>query len=311
MRAIGKAVVFAVLAWSGTARAEPVSMTDPCAYMASVDEDDVHSALISLSKPVMGKYPEHWNDTDYANLEANARACQGVQSPGRKKFDAQRWIVRLEDAKRQNTPVSSASALVSASYAQYWKRSDEFPPCVTFLKWQRDDTWFTDNSKDLFGTDFLDMDKDTMSFYKTIASACIPTEKLILERWRIKADTADDMTKSIAASMDMAFAAKQEHPEELPEKLLVYHGGKRVPLAYLMKTTQDVVLRLASLDKENRVMSTNALIQITKWANQIVATGKQGPDYLYAQRILAISHDEIFKSVDQIKDLGAASAKPR
>ena len=290
--------------------AKPKVIEDKCRYLSSIDPMQVHKALTTFSGSVMGKHPERWTSVDYASLIANAQNCDGLPVDVKKKVSGKFWKAKLIDAEKRNFEINAYSIAIANAYKDYWKSDKDFPACATFLKWERDDLWYTDNSKDIFNQGLDEMSPMTQSLYKRLAEECLPVMKSILQRWRIAPENADFMSKSIIYSIDLHSEENMNASEALPESLRVYRNGRQIPISYLRKTTRDIVNRISGLENSDRVMSTNTLIQISKWANQVVNETKSGPDHLYAIRVKKIVSDHMFNSIDELKDFGAASAKP-
>lgn len=305
---LGALAVVAMTAAFPPTRAEAAE--DRCARLAAIDNDKLHRALVQFSGKVMGKHPEHWTRADYANLIANAAACDGLPANVRDKIDGRLWGVKLRDAQKQNAEVSSISLAIARAYGEYWDSNDEFPACATFLEWKRDDVWFTNNSKDLFGRSFIEMREEELALYRRLAEACRPAMEKILERWRIDPDTAALTVDSITESIDMDAAARKENPEALPKALQVHHAGRRVPLSYLRATTREVVRRILEVENSDRVMPASTLIRISRWAKQVMDNESAGPDRLYAERIRGIVSEHMFRAADSLWSPGEASAGP-
>lgn len=297
-------IIFSAALWvtlPHNASAVPDVMADRCAYLSQVDADKLLVALTSYAGKVMGKYPEHWVAADYANLAANAVSCHGLPADVQNKVNAEFWTMKLAAAQKSNLEINARSTAIAAAYGKYWTKDEEFPACVSFLRWKRDDVWYTNNSDDLFGTAFYDMDPETLGLYKRVAEECLPVMKSILERWRSPQGEADGIVKSILSSIEMDALAAQEAKLKVPESLQVEYGGRRIPISYLRPTTQKVVHKIISLENADRIMPTNALIQISKWAEQVETDDKDGPDLLYAQRIKSIVADHMFRSADVLR----------
>lgn len=315
MRAKAKAVILCALLSVGTAlmpaRASAAVVTqDACMFIASIDGNKFYNSLATYAGPVLGKAPEHWSPADFANLLANVQACNGQPANVASKVDAYHWAAQIADIQKRNAPINALSLQIAAAYAKFWTGKGEFPACADFLKWRRDDLWYTNNSKDIFGTAFIDMPPETLGLYGRLVQECNPVMRSILDRRRISLATADDLTKSILDSIERDAQARNQASLVLPDDLVVMQGGRPLPIAYLRKTTQAVVLRFASLEEHERVMPTNALIQISKWANQLESEMSDGPDLLYARKIKDVIAQHMFNAVESMPDRGAASAAP-
>lgn len=304
MRAKAKAVLLTATIWLSvplTAMAEPDEMADRCAYLSTIDADKLLGALTGYAGKVMGKYPEHWTAADYANLAANAASCNGLPLGSQTKVNSEFWALKLADAQKSNAEINALSNGIAAAYGKFWRNDQEFPACATFLLWKRDDLWYSNNAEKLFGKAFYDMTPEMLGFYKRITEECVPVMKSILDRWRIQQSDAEAISKSIVASIEMDGTAAQEANMHIPESLKVTRGGSRIPIAYLRPTTQKVVMKIIALENADRIMPTNSLIQISKWAEQVVTDDNDGPDYLYAQRIKDIVADHLFRSADSLR----------
>jgi hypothetical protein len=304
MRAKAKAIILSAVVWIAVpfqALAVPDVMGDRCNYLSQIDADKLLTALRTYAGKVMGKYPEHWVDSDYANLLANAVSCHGLPAGVQNKVDGEFWAMKLSEAQKANADINARSTAIAAAYGKYWKRDDEFPACVTFLRWKRDDIWYTNNSDKLFGTAFYDMKPDELGLFKRVSEECLPVMKAILERWRAQPKDADGIVESIQSSIKMDAYAAQESKINVPDSLQVTYGSRRIPISYLRPTTQKVVHKIIALENADRVMPTNALIQISKWAEQVENDDKDGPDLLYAQRIKNIVADHLFRSANILK----------
>ncbi|MCZ7861705.1 hypothetical protein O9X98_09865 [Agrobacterium salinitolerans] len=304
MRAKAKAIILSAALWIAlpyNVSAAPDEMADRCSYLATVDADKLLVALTGYAGKVMGKYAEHWEATDYANLVANARNCHGLPAGIQNKVDAELWTRKLAEAQKTNAAINARSSAIAVAYAKYWTKNEEFPACASFLRWKRDDVWYTNNSDKLFGTAFYDMTPEMLGLYKRVAEECLPVMKAILERWRAKPSEADAVVASVVASIEMDALAAQEAKLNVPESLQVTHGSRRIPISYLRPTTQKVVKKIIALENADRIMPTNALIQISKWAEQVEADDKTGPDLAYAQRIKSIVADHLFRSADMLR----------
>ncbi|MBY3151040.1 hypothetical protein HFO56_01180 [Rhizobium laguerreae] len=304
MRAKAKAIILAATLWVGVplaAMAAPDEMADRCAFLSSVDADKLHTALTGYVGKVMGKYPEHWSAVDYANLAANAASCNGLPLNVQNKVNAELWALKLADAQKMNAEINARSNAIAVAYGKYWTTSEEFPACAAFLKWERDDVWYTNNSEKLFGTAFYNMTPEMLGLYKRLAQECLPVMKSILDRWHAQQSEADGIVKSIVASIDMDGLAAQEKISEIPKSLQLDARGQRIPIAYLRPTTQKVVKKIIALENADRIMPTNSLIQISKWAEQVEIEETDGPDLLYAQRVKSIVADHLFRAADAIR----------
>jgi hypothetical protein len=315
MRAKAKTAAFAALvllcAGAGAAKAGEAPTVDRCEQMAAIDPDKLSRALINYAGRVLGKQPEHWSDQDYKNLYANAVSCNGLPAGAAKPVNAEMWRVKLSDAEQQNRPINAASLAIAAAYGGYWNAADgEFPACATFLRWKRDDVWFTNNSADLFGTAFSAMEPKKLAFFRRIVEECRPVMGKILTRWHLNESTAGPIVASVQDSMAKDAQAGIEKDNPLPLSLVIYHGGQKVPVAYLRKTTQDIVRRIAMLENANRVMPTTVLISISKWAEEMERRERDGPDVAYARLIKSVIAQHMFANANNVKDLGAASANP-
>ena len=313
MRAKAKAVLLAVLAWTAvsvpfTSRADETQ--DRCAYLAGFNADKLQQALTSYAGKVMGKDPEHWTEADYSNLAANAMACHGLPANVVDKVNGEFWTLKLSDAYKINAEINRTSLAIAAAYQKFWTSPEEFPACATFLRWKRDDVWYTNNSKELFGTAFQDMTPEMLGFFRRLVQECQPVMGPVLDRWRRHPSQAEGIVKSVVDSIGMDALAAQERDLDIPKKLMVTYGGDRIPIAYLRPTTQKVVKRVIALENTNRVMPTNSLIQISKWAKQVEDEDKEGPDMLYARVIKDMVADHMFRSADQLRAPGKASAGP-
>jgi len=300
MRAKAKAALVYLLVSLAMPSARAQEPGDRCDYLAAVNADMLHTALTKYTGEVLGKHPEHWTAQDYVNLAANARACHGLPANVQDKVDAEDWANKLQDAYKQNAETNARSLAIAAAYAGYWKGPGEFPACASFLKWKRDDTWYVNNSGEIFGKPFEDMTKEELGFYKRLAEECVPVMESILGRWRVHSSRAEEISRSVLESIEMDAKAALE--DELPSSLSVFHEGKRVPVAYLRPTTQKIVKKIALLEAEDRVMPTNSLIQISKWAEQVETEGRPGPDLLYAREIKNIVADHLFRAARQLGD---------
>lgn len=304
MRAKAKATILSAALWitlPHNVSAAPDEIADRCAYLSTVDADKLLVALTGYAGKVMGKYPEHWVATDYANLVANARSCHGLPVGVQNQVNAEFWTAKLAEAQKTNAAINARSTAIAVAYATYWTKNEEFPACASFLRWKRDDVWYTNNSDKLFGTAFYDMTPEMLGLYKRVAEECLPVMKAILERWRAMPSEADAVVSSMVASIEMDALAAQEAKLDVPESLQVTHGGRRIPISYLRPTTQKVVKKIIALENADRIMPTNALIQISKWAEQVEADDKTGPDLVYAQRIKSIVADHLFRSADVLR----------
>lgn len=314
MRAKAKAIVIATLLSAtlqfAPAKAEPDIVADRCNALASIDPDKLLQALTTYAGKVMGKEPEHWTDVDYANLAANAMSCHGQPANLVNKVNGEIWALKLTDARNTNAEINLRSQAIVAAYTKFWKNEDEFPACSTFLRWKRDDVWYTNNSEELFGKPFMEMSKEDLSFFKRIVQECQPVMGSILDRWRRHPSTAEGIVNSVMSSIDMDAEAINEKKLAIPERLLVRYDGRRIPISYLRPTTQKVVMRVITLENKNRIMPTNSLIQFSHWANQVEAEDKDGPDLMYARAVKDIVADHMFKAADQIRSFGRASAGP-
>jgi hypothetical protein len=304
MRANAKAIIVSAALSIGvpySVNAAPDVMADRCAYLSTVDADKLFVALTGYAGKVMGKFPEHWVATDYANLVANAASCHGLPAGVENKVNADFWAAKLAEAQQTNAAINARSTAIAAAYGKYWVKDEEFPACATFLRWKRDDVWYTNNSDKLFGTAFYEMTPEKLGFFKRVAEECLPVMRAILERWREEQSEADAVVTSIVASIKMDALAAQEAKLNVPESLQVSHGGRRIPISYLRPTTQKVVKKIIALENADRIMPTNALIQISKWAEQVETDDKSGPDLVYAQKIKSIVADHLFRSADMLR----------
>ena len=281
---------------------------DRCAYMATINADKLHQALTSYAGKVMGKDPEHWSDVDYANLAANAASCDGQPANVVEKVNAEFWRVKLADAQMINADINRASIAIAAAYGGFWKSKEEFPACATFLKWKKNDIWYTNNSRELFGTAFMDMTPTELGFYKRVVTECQPVMGSILDRWRKHPSQAEGIVKSILASIETDALAAGEKEMDVPQNLRIRHDGERVPLSYLRPTTRKVVEKIIMLENTNRVMPTNSLIQISKWASQVEENEDDGPDLMYAKVVKDIVADHMFRSVNRLKTAGGSGS---
>lgn len=311
MRAKAKAIILTALLWCAASThavmAQPDEMADRCAALAGISPDKLATALITYAGKIMGKHPEHWGPIDYANLTANAMSCHGLPAMSPNKVNGEMWVLKLADAQKTNADINARSIAIATAYGQYWHSSEEFPACATFLRWKRDDVWYTNNSKVLFGTAFYDMTPEMLGFYRRIAEECLPVMKAVLDRWHIRQDEAEGIVKSVLSSIEMDALAARETGKDIPDNLLVTWGGNRIPIAYLRPTTQKVVQKIISLEQADRVMPTNSLIQISKWAEQIESEGKDGPDLVYARRIKDIVAEHMFKAVGKMEKRKASA----
>ena len=296
------AIVMSLMTTFST-HAKPVVIEDKCKYLSSFDPMNLHKTLTTFSGAVMGKQAEHWAAADYANLISNAYACNELPVNVKKKVKAKFWESKLRDAEKRNIEINSISLAIANAYGEYWKSEEEFPACATFLKWERDDLWYTNNAKEIFGKNIHEMEPNTLAIYKRLAQECVPVMELILKRWRITPELAQAMTESILFSIELDSKENIAKSDALTESLRIYRNGRQIPISYLRKTTQDVVNRINRLEISNRVMPTNTLIQISKWASQVIETEKAGPDKLYAQRIRKVVSDHMFKSINGLKDI--------
>ncbi|MDW9478817.1 hypothetical protein GOB57_08890 [Sinorhizobium meliloti] len=304
MRAKAKAIILSATLWMAlpfTAIASPPEVTDPCGYLSTLDADKLLVALTGYAGKVMGKYPEHWVPSDYSNLAAHAASCHGLPHDVQNKVNAEYWVLKLAEAQKRNAHINARSAAIASAYGKYWTKDEEFPACATFLLWKRDDVWYTNNSDKLFGTAFYEMTPEMLGLYKRLAEECLPVMKSILDRWRTQQSEADGIVKSIVASIEMDALAAQEDKLDIPKSLQLMHGGRRIPISYLRPTTQRVVRKIVALENADRIMPTNALIQISKWAEQVETDDEDGPDLLYAQRIKSIVADHMFRSADMLR----------
>lgn len=304
MTAKAKAIILSAILWVGVpiaATAAPDEMADRCSYLSSVDPDKLHTALTRYAGKVMGKYPEHWMPADYANLLANAVSCNGQPVNLQNKVNAELWAVKLADVQKINAEINARSNAIAVAYGKYWTKNEEFPACATFLKWERDDVWYTNNSEKLFGTAFYNMTPEMLGLYKRLAQECVPVMKSVLDRWHAQQSGAEAIVKSILSSIEMDGLAAQENVSEIPKNLQLDARGQRIPISYLRPTTQKVVKKIIALENADRIMPTNSLIQISKWAEQVEMDETDGPDLLYAQRIKSIVADHLFRAADALR----------
>lgn len=308
MRAKAKTILIAAVfatALYGNASAQPAAVTmthdEKCAYLSTIDADKLHQALTSYAGEVMGKEPERWEDADYINLATNADACNGQPVNIVNKVNADFWRMKLADAQKINAEINRRSLAIASTYAKFWTSEGPFPACASFLHWKRDDIWLTNNSKELFGKSFMEMTPDELGFYKRVAQECEPVMGAILDRWRRHPSQAEGIVKSIVQSIELDALAAQEKNLQIPQDMVVMNDGSRIPIAYLRPTTQKVVKRVLALEKANRVMPTNSLLQISKWADQLETEGKEGPDLAYARTIKSIVASHLFRSADQYR----------
>lgn len=304
MRAKAKTLVIVAatcLCLGPVAASAQETVGERCEYLSRIDADKLMVALTSYAGKVMGKYPEHWTLADYSNLAANAITCNGLPENVENKVNAEFWTAKLTEARTRNADIDDRSGAIMAAYSQFWKGSGEFPACATFLRWKRDDVWYTNNSEELFGKPFMKMDPEELGFYKRLAQECRPLMGSILDRWRSHPDGAEGIVESMLSSIEMDANAAQEEKIKVPDSIDVYNGGVRVPISYLRPTTQKVVHKIIALENADRIMPTNALIQISKWAEQVETDDTDGPDLLYAQRIKAVVADHLFRSANALR----------
>lgn len=306
MRAKAKTIVFvaalcAPVASTALAEAPPMNQQERCTYLSTIDADKLHQALTNYAGEVMGKEPEHWTDADYVNLATNAVTCNGQPADVVNKVNGDFWRMKLADAQKINAEINRKSVAIATAYGKFWGTDKPFPACAGFLRWKKDDVWMTNNSKELFGTAFMDMTPEMLGFYKRVVQECQSVMGSILERWRRHPSQAEAIVKSIVQSIEVDALAAQEKELKIPQHLVVMNGGERIPLAYLRPTTQKVVKRVIALERANRVMPTNSLLQISKWADQVESADDDGPDLMYARVIKDVVASHLFRSADQLR----------
>lgn len=277
---------------AGIMAAAPAA-ADTCSKMAEMRASSLAGALRVLSPDVLGKPADMWTEADFVNLLDNARACDGKPEGMKVKVDARYWADQLQPVMNAVLPLSGRTAAIREAYAPRWTWG-EMPSCVQILSWKRDPLWFSDNSAEIFGKSLAELDLAGRTYVAGFAEECLPVMEAALDLNRMKSPDARAIVDDIEASVARENEAAAEGAEELSDALRLTHEGKRVPLAYIGENSRKMVAVANQAEKSGTKLTTEQMIMLSKWAEQVDKGGKHGPERLFADAIRDIVHRHMF-----------------
>lgn len=268
---------------------------DVCSEMAVMQPDSIARGLGSMSTDVLGKAADLWSQADFANLLNNAAACDGKPEGMKYKVDSKYWRSQIIPQMQRVLPLSQRTLAIREAYAPHWK-GGEPPSCLRMLSWKRDQVWLSDNSGDVFGTPFAEMDDEGRAMAAGFAKECVPVMTAALKANWMAPNGAAAISDDIAASAERESEAARERPETVAPSLRVLHDGRPVPLSYLGKRSRKMVEVASQAENAGRKLTTEEMIMLSKWAEKVVLTGEIGPERLYADAVRRVISNHLFNS---------------
>jgi len=285
----------ATLAMAALATVWPAAAEDSCSRMAVMRPEGIVEALNLFSPDVLGKPADLWGRADFENLLNHAAACDGKPEGMKYRVDAKFWEGQMNPAMERLLPFADRTAAVRAAYAPRWKWGDP-PSCLQVLNWKRDPVWLTENSGEVFGKPLAEMDDEGRALAAGFSKECRPVMEAALQANRMDPSAALAIVNDVAAAAEREGEAAKEKPDDLAPALKVYHSGRQVPLAYIGKSSRKMVLIASGAEKAGRKLTTEELIMLSKWAEQIVMEETDSPERLYADAVRTVIGKHLFNA---------------
>lgn len=288
-----KSLAFAVL-MALVSPAGAQTGAEACSTIAQMRPESVANGLRSFSGDVLGKPADMWGHQDYANLLANAAACDGKPDGVTNPVNAKHWSRVMKSAFEKMGPYFARTAAVRDAYSPHWTWGSP-PSCLDVLSWKRDPIWLTENSEEVFGKAFSAMDSSGRAMSVGFSKECLPVmEAAVKASKTATAEAAAAIVEDIELAAARAEEASTENPEELAESLRVTHKGQRIPLAYISEASKKMVRFASDIEKRNVKLTTDQLIMLSKWAEKVTNERGQGPERLYADAVRKIIRKQMF-----------------
>jgi len=296
MTAKSKAIAFVLALWAAAAPLAAASsqpaltskQDEVCLELAQTPINSVTEKLKLFAGDVLGKNAELWQEKDFQALLANAQACDGRPPGIEPPVTFQSWMNALHGIYPLVRKVTDMSVPVTERYRGVFPVEGGLMLCTRLFEFRKDPVWLTNNSDEVFGQAFEEMDPSKLVAARKFMDECNPVlTEIIKARRKNEADVAK-LIRSINISIDRDQKIRDVHIDNLSEELIPTRDGKVVPLAYVSPNTVSVVRRVnTSLVRKVR-LQTDDLVLISKWADNVFDLVPEGPDRAYAERVKTV-----------------------
>lgn len=298
-------IVVAAIAFASHAAAEskvatPQSGKSPdftCVVLSHYDAQKTAQAFKTFAMPLFGKHPERWTQEDAQNLFRNVAACNGkpenLVPQSRVNFIVwqRMWNEKL---LVETLTLSALSMEIAATFKPQWPQSLRMPFCSDLLDWKRDPVWLFNNSNVIFSGSFNTISETEAATVKAYVKACKPIAKAVSAARKRRVDNSGIILDDIISSVDRDQSAQRWSTIEFIPQFMVEHEGRRVPFSYIGPTTQEIVLRLNTSEKNKIPLNQDELAAISKWSSDILRSTEPSPDQEYAKAVKGIVASQLF-----------------
>lgn len=282
----------AFLAFATPSQADRITST--CDIVALSKPEIIENQLKSYSSDVLGKPVIEWSREDFVNLSQNIFTCaEASNSQATVKINANQWVTPLNRVANDILPINDMNKAVTDAYKPYWTWSN-MPSCQVLLNWERDAVWNTNNSKELFGTDFRHASQKETAYISGFVKECAPVATRILELNKMDVDAVEKIASDINRSIAKEQEAANETPNEIAPSLRVYYNGERIPLSYLGPNARKWITFLNKFEVSGAKMRVEDMVSVSKWTEAILAEKKDTPESFFAEAARSVITRRMF-----------------
>lgn len=289
-------VVLAVGAWLAILGAQASIAQGNCRSLAPLDAGAVRKQFEMVSGEVLGKRVERWTVEDFNSVVAAAAACDRYVTDKRQEIRASTWSAQMEAAARVIIPISTAVLKADDEMAGVLQEAPWLPQCTSMLDWRRTRQSWKNNSADLFGKDFLKMDRKELEYSMRRAASCKEAVNLISKARRASPEAGGLIADDIAYAAERSIEALSE---EVGEKVVIaIENGQRIPISYTTQRSRMMVGIVNRAIKIGRPMTPDETTQLTSWADETIAKSGNDADIAYAKAVKESISRQIFRRGD-------------